>query len=189
MSEPQRAPGLLDEPPMLVYPSLAVILGINKAVVFQQLHFLLNGQKTAKNKYNYVDGRWWVYNSYPEWQADFFPWLSVRTLKAIFNQLEDEQQIVISRQGVKHKSDRRKWYTINYEAWGNFWLMMGQKMSHQPSGKKCPMMGQKMADESSETSSDIADKTTSSFSFSNSEEDWLKAHTSPDLLAKLKEAF
>lgn len=160
MTDKHYAPGLLNEPPMLVYPSLAVVLGINKAVVFQQLHFLLNGQKTARNRYNLVDGHWWVYNSYPEWRADFFPWLSERTLKSIFNELEDEEQVVISRQGVKHKSDRRKWYTIDYDAWGNFWLTNGQIMSDEPTGKKGLMVGQKTSDDSSETSSESTESST-----------------------------
>lgn len=162
MSERPFAPGLLDEPPMLVYPSLAVVLGINKAVVFQQLHFLLNGQKTAKNKYNFVDECWWVYNSYPEWRDTFFPWLSERTLKSIFNELEKVEKVILSRQGVKNKSDRRKWYTIDYSAWGNFWLINGQKMSDEPSGKKCLMVGQKMSDDSSETPSENSKKSTES---------------------------
>lgn len=168
MPDKKQAPQLMDEPPLLVYPSLAVTLGINRAIVFQQLHFLLNGQKAAKNKFNHVDGRWWVYNSYPEWRADYFPWLSISTLKGIFNGLEDEL-LVIARQSVKYKSDRRKWYTIDYEVWDKKCLMMGQKMSHEPSDKNCPMdgtknvssNGQNLSNGLSETPSDTSSKTSS----------------------------
>ncbi|MBL8120175.1 MAG: hypothetical protein JNJ78_21765, partial [Anaerolineae bacterium] len=162
MNERHHAPGLIDEPPMLVYPTLARILGINKAVVLQQTHFLLNGQKTAKNQYTFVDGRWWVYNSYSEWH-EFFPWLTERTIRTIFLELESNEKVVISRQGVKNPSDRRKWYTIDYEAWDQFYLTMGQKISHLPWDKKCPIMGQKMSDDSSKTPSESTETPSDTF--------------------------
>lgn len=152
MSGKKRAPMLLEENPILVYPSLAVELGINKAVVFQQLHFLLNGQKESKNEYNYVDDRWWVYNSYPEWQRDYFPWLSLSSLKGIFNSLEDDG-LVLARQSVKNKSDRRKWYTIDYETWDKKCLTIGQNLSDGSSDKKYPLVGQEIANGYSKTSS------------------------------------
>lgn len=184
MSERQYAAHLLDEPPMLVYPSLAVLLGINHAVVFQQLHFLINGQKTAKNKYNYVADkqgvmRWWVYNSYPDWRRDYFPWLTVAALKKIFPSLENDH-LVLSMQGVKSKSDRRKWYTIDYEAWDKKCLMMGEKVAHQPSATFYPMMGEKIADESSETSSKTPteiEKSILKIENPKAESDWLRAYS------------
>ena len=110
----QPIPGLMDEPPISVYPSLAVHFNnVNKAIVLQQLHFLLGITQKAKSKYNEIDGEWWVYNTYKEWQQEHFPWLSVSTMKRLLVELEADG-IIKSRQSVKHKSDRRKWYTINY---------------------------------------------------------------------------
>ena len=210
MSDQHHAPGLLDEPPMLVYPSLAATLGINKAVMFQQLHFLLNGQRTAKNKYNYVNNRWWVYNSYPEWKRDYFSWLSESAIKKLFSELEKQEGVVLSLQGVKNRSDRRKWYTIDYEAWDKFWLVMRQKMSDEPSDKNClmvgqkmsdespdknkPVVGQKMSDDSSETSSKSTNTSsdipkTDSKSSQNMDEAWIKAHTDPEVYEKLQGGF
>lgn len=156
-----RAPHLLEEPPILVYPTLAVYMGINKAVVFQQLHFLQNNQKTAKNEHNFVDDRYWVYNSYQQWKDQYFPWLSISTLKGIFIELEDDDKLIISRQSVKNKSDRRKWYTIDYEAWVTFCTTMRQKMSDGSLDKKCPTKKQKLSDGYSETSSETSSKTSS----------------------------
>jgi hypothetical protein len=115
----QRIPALMDEYPLLVYPSLAVAMGVNKAIVFQQLHFLLCNQKTAKNEYVFIDGRWWVYNTYSEWQEGYFCWLTTITLKRIFIELRKDN-LIITRQSVKNKSDRRKWYTIDYERWNHY---------------------------------------------------------------------
>jgi len=152
--EKKQAPHLLEEPPILVYPTLAVYMGINKAVVFQQLHFLQNGQRTAQNHHNYIDGRYWVYNSYQEWKEKYFPWLSVSTLKGIFIELESEDKLIVSRQSVKNKSDRRKWYSIDYEAWVSFCTTMRQKLSDGSLDKNSPMVGQQMSDGYSETPSE-----------------------------------
>jgi DNA-binding PadR family transcriptional regulator len=108
-------PKLMDEPPITVYPSLAAhFQNVNKAIILQQLHFLLGVTEKAKSKYNLIDGRWWVYNTHEEWQRDHFQWLSISTIKRLLIELEKDG-IVLSQQSVKHKSDRRKWYAIDYE--------------------------------------------------------------------------
>lgn len=145
MSDKQFMPHLLDEPPMLVYPSLAVKLkSVNLAIILQQLHFLMNAAKNSKNRYVFIDDRWWVYNSYTEWQKQHFQWLAVPTLKKLFNALES-MGLVISRQGVKDKLDRRKWYTIDYAAYLQYVQCMGQKISHDDGIKNIPSNGQKMS--------------------------------------------
>jgi hypothetical protein len=109
-----QVPGLLNEHPRLVFPTLAKMLrSADRALILQQLHFLLSITEKVDNKYNYVDNEWWVYNSYDEWQKEF-PWLSVSTISRMFLWLE-YAGIVKSMQSVKHKSDRRKWYTIDYK--------------------------------------------------------------------------
>lgn len=162
MTEHAQAPHLLEEHPILVYPTLAVYMGINKAVVFQQLHFLQNGQKTAHNQHNYIDGKYWVYNSYQQWKDQYFPWLSVSSLKGIFIELEKDDKLIFSRQSVKNKSDRRKWYSIDYEAWVSFCTTMRQKLSDGSLDKNEPMDGQELADGYSETTSETTSKKTSS---------------------------
>lgn len=119
-----QVPGLLSEHPRLVYPTLANMLrSADKALILQQLHFLLSITEKVDNKYNFVNNKWWVYNSYEEWQKEF-PWLSVSTISRMFRWLE-YAGLIESMQSVKHKSDRRKWYTIDYneyksayEEWG-----------------------------------------------------------------------
>lgn len=159
MNERRNTPYLLDEPPLFVYRSLAVLLGINKAIVFQQLHLLLNNQKTARNEYVYVADangvmRWWVYNSYPEWVEEYFPWLAEITLKRIFLELENNDGFVISLQGVKKPSDRRKWYTIDYQIWDQFCLTIGSKRYDGASDQNDPIIGSKRDDDSSDRQAD-----------------------------------
>lgn len=111
---------LLDEKPLTVYRSLAVILGsVDKALILTELHWLLNNKRQSRDAYSFVDGRWWVYNSYPQWRDHFFPWLSIPTLQRYFAELED-LKIIVTKQGVKNPMDRKKWYSIDYVEWEFF---------------------------------------------------------------------
>lgn len=137
-------PSLLEEPPIVVYPSLAKALGINQAAVFQQLHYLLTATKTGKNKYNLVNGKWWVYNTYEEWQ-EYFSWLSESAIKQMFLALE-KRGLVVSQQGLKKATDRRKWYTIDYDAWETFRKSIGQNLSDDETKSVPSMNGQNLSD-------------------------------------------
>lgn len=145
MAEKRNIPHLMDEPPISVYPSLAKALGnVNKAIMLQQLHFLLNVAKQSKNAYVNVDGKWWVYNSYEQWQ-EYFPWLSTSTIKGLFGMLEHDG-LVVSRQGVKNGFDRRKWYTLDYNAYLTYVQSIGQNLSDveteivQSDGQDLPLL-------------------------------------------------
>ena len=152
-----NTPYLLDEPPISLYPSLAKFFGnANKAIVFQQLHFLLNTTRRAKNTHNFINGRWWVYNSYQQWREDSFTWLNESSIKRLFLELE-KAGIVESMQSVKNPSDRRKWYTINYEQWAKLSHSIGLKSSDQPSDQNEPMVSLKSSDGYSETTSETTE--------------------------------
>jgi hypothetical protein len=97
---------LIDEYPLLVLPSLAVAVGLNEAIVLQQLHYWLNNPKGGVE----MDGYRWVYNTYEQWQADNFPFWSVSTVKRTFTNLED-MELVVSRQQATY--DRKKYYRIH----------------------------------------------------------------------------
>jgi hypothetical protein len=107
---------LLDTPPLTVQKELAVALdSLDKALVLQQLHYYLRRAKKANNEYVFREGRWWVYNSYPQWKEDHFPFWSEAKIGRIFRDLEADG-LVISKQLSAYQYDRRKWYTINYDA-------------------------------------------------------------------------
>jgi len=100
-----------DESPLLVIPSLAVTIGVNEAMVLQQIHYWLT--IAAENGNNYKDGHYWTYNSIKQWHEQF-PWWSIRTLKRIFYSLE-KQKLLITGNYNKLPIDRTKWYRIDYE--------------------------------------------------------------------------
>ena len=103
---------LINEQPLQVLPTLAKAIGLNESIVLQQVHYWLENARKGKNKSKFKNGKYWVYNSYPEWRKTNFPFWSIPTIKRIFLNLED-QEYLESAQFEGNK--RRKWYTINYE--------------------------------------------------------------------------
>jgi len=98
---------LLDEQPLIILPELARKIGLNEAIVLQQINYWL-----ADSKHIY-EGRKWVYNSYTEWQKQF-PFWSINTIRRAISKLE-KSGLVISGNFNKMKLDNTKWYTINHD--------------------------------------------------------------------------
>ena len=116
---------LFDDPPVLVSPKLAKAVGLNEAIVLQQVHYWL--EKNRKDRRNIRDGYAWVYNSYGGW-TEQFSWWSESTVKRIFTGLE-KSGLLVSGNYNKAKMDRTKWYRIDYEKLGTY----------APSGQFDPM--------------------------------------------------
>ncbi|MEM5397897.1 replication protein [Staphylococcus gallinarum] len=110
---------LIDDYPIQVLPKLAEEIGLNEAIVLQQMHYWLN---TSKHQHN---GKKWIYNSYTSWHEQFKFW-SERTIKRIIYNLEG-QDLLLTGNYNKYAFDRTKWYTINYEKLNNIMA--------QPSGQ------------------------------------------------------
>ncbi|MBQ8699409.1 MAG: hypothetical protein IJ521_10510 [Schwartzia sp.] len=103
---------LLDDRPLVILPTLAKELGnLNEAVFLQQLHYWLDIKKqTGKN---FVDGRYWVYNSLDEW-LEQFSWMTKATLRRTIDSLVSKG-FVIKGNFNQRKMDHTVWYSINYE--------------------------------------------------------------------------
>ena len=105
---------LIAEPPLQVLPSLALAIGLNEAIVIQQLHYWLNNAKVGTVK----EGQKWIFNTYDEWQKNF-PFWSSRTIQRIFSNLE-EMGLIITAQFDKASYDRTKYYRIDYDKLARF---------------------------------------------------------------------
>lgn len=103
---------LVDEHPLIVLPTLAKIIGVNEAIVLQQIHFWTTNHERVG--INYHDGEYWVYNSYEQWHSDNFSFWSKSTVINIINRLE-ERDLLISGNYNKKSFDRTKWYRVNYD--------------------------------------------------------------------------
>ncbi len=98
---------LIAEPPLLVLPSLAVLVGLNEAIFLQQLHYWL--LQSGKER----DGRMWIYNTYDEWHQQL-PFWSVRTIRRIVGTLEERGLVLSTTTYNSQKVDQTKWYTLVY---------------------------------------------------------------------------
>lgn len=98
---------LINEPPLQVLPSLAKEIGLNEAIMLQQMHYWL--LKSA----NEFTGVKWFYKTLEEWQTEF-PFWSVMTIRRTLGSLEKQKIIKIGNFNKK-KFDKTKWYTIDYQ--------------------------------------------------------------------------
>jgi hypothetical protein len=101
---------LISEPPLQVLPSLAKAIGLNEAIVVQQLHYWLINPKAGVER----NGIKWIYNTYEEWQEQNFPFWSTKTIQRVFTSLENAGY-VIAEQLDADKWERRKFYTLDYD--------------------------------------------------------------------------
>jgi hypothetical protein len=102
-------PLLIDEEPLLVPPRLAAAIGLNEAIVLQQVRYWLGDKRRPQVR----DGRRWVYNTYPQWQAQF-PFWSLATIKKTFRDLEERGLLLAAQRYNRAPTDRTKWYTIDF---------------------------------------------------------------------------
>lgn len=98
---------LIAEHPLQVLPSLAVAIGLNEAIVLQQMHYWSLMPNTLVH-----EGLRWIYNSMPEWQAQF-PFWSEDTIARAMRSLRDRGLIEVKRLSP-NPMDRRNYYAINY---------------------------------------------------------------------------
>lgn len=101
---------LFDSQPLVVNKDLAAAIGLNEALVLQQIHYWLEINRQAdKNSY---DGCYWTYNTIAEWQEQF-PFFSYDTVKRTLRKLRDAGLLLTGNYNRK-KMDRTIWYTIDY---------------------------------------------------------------------------
>ena len=106
---------LINERPLQVLPSLAEAIGLQEAVVLQQVHYWIQSNKESKPKETHFhEGRWWTYNSAKEWQENF-SWWSESTVRKYLARLR-EKGLLLTGHHSKDKRDRTLWYTIDYDA-------------------------------------------------------------------------
>lgn len=98
---------LMDDYPLLVLPKLAEKIGLNEAIMLQQVHFWLQRSN------NFKESKKWVYNTYEGWSYQF-PFWSRSTIRRTINSLE-KQNMLITGNFNTLKIDNTKWYTVNYE--------------------------------------------------------------------------
>lgn len=102
---------LLDSHPLLLDKKLAVILGLNQALLVQQIHYWLEKNKEAGR--NFHQGKYWTYNTIDQWQEEF-PFWSRSTIKRSLKGLRERGILEVDNFN-SYQMDRTLWYTINYK--------------------------------------------------------------------------
>ncbi len=101
---------LVPKRPLLVMPRLAVLIGLDQAIILQQVRYWLGDDRRPHVR----DGRRWVYKSYPQWQRQHLPFFSLPTIKRRFRDLERSGLLIADTFG-DDPFDRTKWYTVDFD--------------------------------------------------------------------------
>ena len=104
---------LFNTHPLVINPQLAEKIGLNEAIVLQQIHYWLGKDSIGVQRH----GKHWIYSSYNNW-AKQFPFWSESTIKRVINNLKDKGFIDIEQLN-KHKHDQTNYYSICYEQLGH----------------------------------------------------------------------
>ena len=118
---------LVDEPPLILLPQLAVKIGEKEAIVLQQVHFWIQRYAEKGDKKHFHDGRYWVYNTPEGWQKDNFPCWSKSTIRRALDSLRKPYKPKAGEKKVERgplllvgnynrkRYDRTLWYSIDYD--------------------------------------------------------------------------
>lgn len=98
---------LINEAPLLVLPSLALQIGLDEAILLQQLHFRLNHQGVERDK------TVWYCQSHARW-AKQLPFWSEQKIKRMFLKLEKLGIVQSTDKFNQFYVDRTKWYKLDY---------------------------------------------------------------------------
>lgn len=103
---------IINEKPLMVLPKLAIAIGLNEAMVLQQIHYWIDITRETGNKP--INGRYWIRKTTEDWSRQF-PFWSEITVKRAIKGLCD-RGLVIRDNLNKNKQDRTLSYTIDQSA-------------------------------------------------------------------------
>lgn len=105
---------------LIINTDLALVLGdLNEAIVLNQLNYWLGINRKAGK--NFIDDRYWVYNSYSDWKAKDFPYWSEKTIQRTFTRLD---RMVNEHFGRTHRRETN--YSITHFAKSDYLLQLAQ---------------------------------------------------------------
>lgn len=167
--------------PIVINPDLASAIGLNEAIVLQQLQYWI-AETGAGVEHN---GKRWVYNTLEQWQKQF-PFWSVDTVKRAFTSLQKAGVISVEKLAAKDHN-QTNFYTINHD---HHALMEHGKMPSSssvdlPSSEQCNLPSSeqgKMPSSSRARSADVLTETTTETTTENTNKRYSAADAagSPD---------
>lgn len=104
---------LIEERPLVLLPSLVTAVGIERAVILQQIHYLCQSPRGGKLL---DDGQKWTWQTYDEMVAEYFPFWSAKTVQRHILKLEKDGYL-LSRRPNQTEWDATKFYRIADHMW------------------------------------------------------------------------
>lgn len=112
-------------------PELAAQIGLNEAIILQQVHYWVEHYKEKNDEEHFHDGRWWIYNTAEDWQRGNFPFWSESTIRRTFNAL-CEMGLIVKGRYNSHPYDRTLWYSIDEDGVAQLAERMSSRRHVQP---------------------------------------------------------
>jgi len=136
---------LFDEKPIVLSRALSRILGPSRAIALQQIHYWCEKSKDFANpSEHFIDGKWWVYNTYQEWTKQFAIG-SERTVRRTLKDLEAKGLLLVGNHN-RNKSIQTNWYAINHEKldelYDSFYSTEPSRQTDHPPGQSVNQGGQ-----------------------------------------------
>jgi len=100
---------LIDEYPLLVLPTLAARIGLNEAIILQQIHYWCSGKRSK----TIHEGHTWTYNTGEEWHEQF-PFWGVDTIRRTLKNLRDQGLVIALKLSI-NKYDHTLYYRVDYD--------------------------------------------------------------------------
>ena len=107
---------LFNRKPITIDIDFATAVGLNEAIVLQQIHYWI--VKNKEEGRNLKEGRFWTYNSIEEWHKKI-PFLKKDAVRKSLEKLRKLEILLVGNYN-KSRVDRTLWYTINYEKLDEF---------------------------------------------------------------------
>jgi len=109
---------LIDESPLQVIPSLAKAIGLNEAIMIQQIHYW---QRISPHEQG---GRRYVAMSAPD-LVDKFPFWSEKTIKRTISNLKEKGLLIVTKKSST-SWERVNWYAVDYDTMNSLGSASGQ---------------------------------------------------------------
>ncbi|MCC5640590.1 hypothetical protein LC593_33125 [Nostoc sp. CHAB 5844] len=109
------------ESPLLVPPLLAAEIGLEEAVILQQIHYYCQISKHIKR-----DGRRWFWKTLKDW-GETLPFLKPSTIRRAIANLRDNFKLIDVCRHSEKTWYQANWFTINVENVQVLWDSICQK--------------------------------------------------------------